>query len=462
MSLNIFFLFASLLLCNCCWSEVAANADSNREDTVTPQPVIERRAIKLTDLNEDVLYIILQESDLASLAQIAIASSKLTALANDVFQREYKDFLIYLIYADKEIDHAVFKHEKRIEIYDDDLGVIFLRAFGSLIKRLRINNDFEDRYPETLKYTNMYTSNSLTHLELERITSGTLRLFKRPFKKVEELKCYLHRKQIGKFRPFNETFPQLRRFNVRFDGYYDYDYINCEFPHLEHLDMAIESESTWDGREQIEGLIRKNPQIKSFGIAGLPMSSRKYFPILNQLLPNIERFNINWLYSEGPEVRFENVRHLSVRNYIPAAVPVLFPRLESVKFRFKTDRFGDSQTFFRKHPNLTEMHICNDFQWDTNHARLVELLSEQPDLIELKLEFGGAVYPQVIVQIVENHPKLVRFSFVVIPDRDTVRLDEADVDFICEHFESDWNITKIGYDSHSDTQGRGFSMEKLQ
>lgn len=428
MSLKIIFLFASLVLCNCCWSEV--------------NPVNERKTIKLIDLNDDVLYIILQELDLSSLTQLPTSNSKLVALANDVFYHDYKDFLIYLYYFDKETNYAVFKYEKRIEIYDSELGLSLLKRFGSLIEKLKIDNNLEDRYTESLKYANEYAADSLIYLELPFVRVSTLPLFTRPFKNVQEFRCYLDKRPNGQVQSLNLMFPQLRRFIVTFNHDVNYSLLNGIYPHLEHLDIDIMSSDTWDHRNEIELLIRNNPQLKSFGIIGLPFESSDYIPVIHQLLPNLSNLTVSSLYTGGANITFENVTYLNARNFLPGRIEVWFPRLQSLKMILNSHYFEWSRNFLRNYPHLHGLNIYSWNQRDTDHPELEELLTEQTNLTELDLLFEDEVNPHVIVRIVRNHAHLKRFNFAMR----TGSYAESNANIICEQLENDWHITKIGYD----------------
>lgn len=264
---------------------------------------------KFTDLVYDVEYLILDHLNLKDLINLAKAIPRSALVANDIFRKNYKDYNVDIHCANpagspiKEISSS-----KRIQLFNFGQVVDILKMFGLHIQRLEIKTSkiISENSAIINEYVNEYAS-SLTHLDLETIKEDTFEQFTSPFNEVKELAftTFTKRLRTGPFT-LSQLFPKLRRLALLLYMGTNYTFINTEIPHLEHLRILATGEA-WNQRDQIEGLIRKNPQIRSIEIQSLPVDYTKqinaYLPYLESLtLPDIKVDEV---------IHFQHVKHFT-------------------------------------------------------------------------------------------------------------------------------------------------------
>lgn len=214
-----------------------------------------------------------------------MASSNLSR-ANSEYHQQYLEYELQLnadavALIGEEQKFGIYNIPNRcIKIADLDLAVRVLENFSNVIKKLYI---------------------------AERFTRDILSTFMNPFENVEDLRVDMQ-KMAKYILSFNELFPKLQRLSLKLQSYVDYSFINCGIQKLEHLSIQISSEA-WKRREQIEGLIRKNAQIKSLELNGFPSD---YIKIVKEWLPNIEKLTIHGLIQLDTIIRFDHVKNLAL------------------------------------------------------------------------------------------------------------------------------------------------------
>lgn len=250
------------------------------------------RVIEITDfskLNDDVLHIVCNQLDLAELFNMAKTDLRLNSIAKSAYHRRFRNHQIAIVRTDDR--HDKFRIiSTSIEIRDFKTAENILQQFGNSIQNLYIANfNLDDNYSAAInKMISKPVSGSLIHLDLGVIKSDTLDQFIEPFAKVEELSCSIRTNSIAtNIRPFGELFPNLRKLQIllRFD--LDYKFLDCEMPHLEDIDVTI---NTHDITRQLDGFFQKNPQIRSINVHSFPAD---YVQVISKLLPNLEKLNGN-------------------------------------------------------------------------------------------------------------------------------------------------------------------------
>lgn len=107
----------------------------------------------------------------------------------------------------------------------------------------------------------------MTDLNLGEAGKHLWPLFKLPFERLEKLNIAIRADTDG--IKLNQLCPILKQLKIRLDQDVNYDFIDCELPKLERLDLNF-SLDTLDRLEVITRLIKKNPQIRSVDIEFAP------------------------------------------------------------------------------------------------------------------------------------------------------------------------------------------------
>lgn len=152
--------------------------------------------------------------------------------------------------------------DKSIFIKSVDLAQKTIKYFGHLIHNATVHTETIDAINSNAisQFLNNNSSESLTYLALHYIKENTFAQFTEPFNNLEDFSFKIGiRSEISTALPLNQLIPRIHRLNIELWSDVNYGFLYHEFIHLEHLTMSLSDKAS----TQIEGFLRKNPQIKS-------------------------------------------------------------------------------------------------------------------------------------------------------------------------------------------------------
>lgn len=411
---------------NICFNEANAYKNGNSIDT-----------IKLTDLDFDVLFLIFDHLDVPELIHMAAAHPNLKIIAESIFFEKYHDYEIRIIEANEHHTDEKFRinqHEKYIEFPDSDWIEVVLKYAGKWIQKLKIESDqLYDRSKFVNEIVNKYMSESLISLNLNYIDTDTFEYFTMPFNAVEKLHFSIDEEvPSANMLPLNQLFPKLRQMYVSVWLDLDYSFFDCEFYHLEHVEVSVNYYNSKNQIKQIENLLQKNPQIRIISTWHFPAD---YVKIINKLLPNLENLTLHEFGSLDENVCFENVKNFQLFEPLPNSLEKLsFPHLESIDMEFN----GNEEwiKFFENHRRLNKLIINK-----VTENQLLEITSLLPNLVELEVYDTEFFYMSAegVIQIIQNHEKLLKFDF---PAEWFERF--ASVRKLNERISNEWHVKHLG------------------
>lgn len=392
---------------------------------------------QFTDLNDDVLYLIMENLELEDLISTIEAIPSFSDILEVVVRRKYLgyDLKIYLWYGQNRF--YLNKVEKYIQIYDLQPILTTLKLFG---------NNFQSI---TLDYTTVssvdlriivetiykYCSKSMKSLVLKDVTEHLLNQLVQPLE-VEELNCTIHfaswyQKQIpdNSFKPWNQVFPKLQRLNLELK--HILDFIDCEFPKLEHLGLNTER-FNGNNTDVVESMIQKNPQIKSVTLGRF----QPFGKFIASQLQNLEILRIGSLGFLNESITFENVKNFVVNRCDIQNINYLtFPQLESLKLLYFTDQINEILPFFKRHLHVN--HLDLSLHTDFRTIPLVDMTVDFPNLIDVTIRRNNYLGTNNITEFIEQHEKLQRFRFTTLRGSFT---EDVKVESFLEKFGNEWEI----------------------
>lgn len=216
--MNFVFLLLFAVLLSSCTLRTSASDDIDASNNGN-QP--KRNKLKFTDLNDDVLYLILEKTSLTLNLLKAIPSGTISLVAVAVYRKIYRNYKVEF-YIDK------MNYQLKEFHVDDDRNYIkictceavqqFMKHFGDGIRTLQFNTQLFDKEKAVIisQYINKYGRKSINNLDLGLIRKNSFMKFIVPFEEVEELsinidKPYEQEIRTGNLR-LNQQFPKLRRF----------------------------------------------------------------------------------------------------------------------------------------------------------------------------------------------------------------------------------------------------------
>lgn len=417
-----------------------------------------RSRIIFDDLCDDVLYEIMNLSEMEAVVNLCEAAPWLYPLAVLNYQMKYNNFEVKISLAKPVMIPGLdFKKElnpPRLNFGSYDTILNIIKRFGSAIQRIYIEHEWiesTDATQNIIQCIANYTSDSLTHLNLGIIKPNTLAQLPMTFGHIESVAFATKRGIIlGETPPLNQLFPNLRQLEMDLLAEIDYNFIDVEFPKLEHLYMVLDR----DGRyrtNQIISMIEKNPQIKSIGCENC---ERDYFDAIYRILPNITNLTLGKYDSNENTVIFENVKNfyykVSQDGAFQAAIERLsFPVLESFKIRnnnFRCHLVEQFDGFFSRHRNISNLHYIDR---TSNCNELMDLTKALPNLVEMTIECSGGTDHVKIINFVKSHEQLMRFQV-------TSSFGDAEMTNLRNFISKEWHIKEFR------GEWRGFSFEKDQ
>lgn len=446
----------AMLLSHCSSEMMTKSAISLQSENQTKQvnesPIVQSdmHKINFIDLNEDVLYLIFFPLDVIGFLQMTKTSPLFRAFVGDVFRRKFQDYEFEIVYANDAIHGQEMFHEfpnyHQIELYDYKLILNVLHYFGSMIKKLSITNYSLDDHRSTVihGFVNEYVAATVKQLDLGTIKDDTLALFAKPLKEVEHFACSIGREQVGAILPFSQLFPKLKRLSISFNSDVDFNFVDCRMPLLERLTITIGTKAALERMKQIDGLIRKNPQIKSINCNSFPIT---YIEVVNKALPNIESLTVQNFYVANESLQFEQVKHFSVWTSLPVPIEKLsFPRIASLKMEYSPGSFDSCMAFFKRHHHLEKLDM--KIGYAVSEMQLLQLMVELPNLIEVHFEFSDSINVDNIIELIQSHQKLMKMDFST-PEPNGVILE-----ILRQRFEKLWFIRDCKHHG-------GVSLEKV-
>lgn len=446
----ILFTFVALLLCNCCLSEFH-QCDNDLSG-------IENDELKITDLNMDELYLIFNNLDLRDWINTAEAMPEYLSLIRKIFRQKFSTYELRLRKAPYHRMESeffnFFPSDKRFDVYDtSDFDLNVIKVFGSFFQKIQIDYLNEVAYPrwETVnKIVNKYCSESVKHLKLKSIDENILNQFTLPFRGIEEFTCSIGSHRLNTSQPLNKLFPNLRRLNLLLYSDSDYSFIDCEMPKLEHLTIEL-SQDSWRKHDQIEGLLRKSPNIRSIQLNGHAYPTN-YIERIEQLLPNIEHLAMTEVNIETDSIHFENMKSCDIILIDGVSIEKLtLSKLESFRFLYSPNFFNEWQHFFQQHTNITHLKFQQMYTRESGFIPVNQLLNDLINLIDINFECIFEISTENIITFIQNHDNLQKLQFSF---KDFTTNSKS---IIRERFEKDWNIENINRRYNYDTF-EGLSM----
>lgn len=419
-----FVLLFAMLVSNSRVKDVIAKIVTNDDNVQLEENNIQRDGKIRTNfmsLDSDVLYQIMDLSELEAVVNLCEAIPQLYSVGASVYQKNYREFEVKISCAkpvkipgrDFKID--VNPPSLHLASYETILNII--KRFGSAMQRIYIQHNLInsiDAARNIIQHIINYTSESLVHLNLGVITPETFLQLPVPFKNIESVAFAMYDGNKTELPTLNQLFPNLKHLELRSmeNANSLYDFIDVELPHLEHLHVI-------GACSKIESLIRKNPQIRDIGIENFPQS---YFKVIKELLPNVERLTLkDYFTDEVGVVQFANVNHFcyiipNSRGLSAESIGKLsFPLLESLEIKrdfvhhhFERQNIAEGfEQFFINHVNISKLHYVDRL---SNCNQLMDLTAALPNLTEMTVECSDGTDHLKILNFIRNHEKLVKFQ----------------------------------------------------
>lgn len=428
-----------------------------------------RHKISIVDLNDDVLFLILNQMDLIEWSNLADVHGVFVSPANDAFRQKYRGFQVRFnndIYEKRSYGAKKAAFENQLEsegfsrsyikpkdvntlvINDYQLALNVLKYFSGNFQTLTLNEGvygFADRHLWEVvnQYLNRYASNDITHLQIF-MYDNTLEQYKLPFNNVEILEGSLSVNQTQDIAlPFNRMFPKLRDIKLVLSET-EIEILDCEFPHLEDVGLFLSSDGKGKEKQKlIRGFAEKNPQIKSLHVRDFSSECVEYF---SQYLPNLVNLTLNLNGGFNSEIEFKGVKNVRLHDKSGKYVTKLsFPQIETVLFKYSYKQRYEWKTFFNKHKNLKKLELDEETyeHHGNNRGRndLVLLTENLSDLVEVVLSCDYILENQEFTRFIQNHSSLMKVTYHL---RGFYSERQSEIQTLREQFEDQWNITQIG------------------
>lgn len=227
------------------------------------------------------------------------------------------------------------------------------------------------------------------------------------------------------------------------------NFVDCELPHLNQFSLCIYSDNYENKNLQIDGLIRKNPQIRSIELTG---STSHLVKVVSEVIPNIENLNLTIpdAGTENGPIRFGNVKILTIFSFDVSFENISFSHLEELRI-FPQAQPKKLIEFFKRHQTINRLHLMNGLP--EYQIQVDELTAKLPNLIAITVE-DQDIDAQSISRLIESHEKLIKFIF------STRRFNDADKKLLKDRFDSEWRI-KISPGEVKDDDGTVIASEKI-
>lgn len=426
---------------------------------------VDLKKVQFTDLNVDCLLLILESLDYIDLLSMGQTNRQFLQAATYVFKLKFSDYQIVIsndfplvnktiqlinvagIKINRNIISLALNHLKHltsereletapsiqtndsIEIKDYDLIGASFKYFGQHISKLKlIYEPLRHLQAEFLgKMISNYSSQSLTHIQLDYCTENIMKYLTTPLVNVKNVKFGGSFNAGKNAYPFHKLFPSIE--NLCLDFYYTdtVDYFNRHLKHLRHVYMrgSYFQNAIFRSRTSFGNLITKNPHIESLSLYYTPP---EHIKLLNSLLPSLRNLTIAHIELNGEEIYFANVTTFTAKPLLGSPESLHFPQLQSLFLVFELVQRVPWLNFLQEHNRLSRFHLK---YVHLNDETLLEFVAQLPSLVELtvwvKSEIlnGRSLIPsaECLEKMLANHRNLMQFHLISDDgfDRDTLR-----------------------------------------
>lgn len=380
-----------------------------------------------------------------------------------VFPKKYRNCVFHLQI--DNMDLAEFSSGD-VYIHDYDFYLDVIRTFGKWITKVGVVSPDEisdDQSIELYQTLFDHLANNLMEFQFQGIINEkTLSFFNGSFPKCVTSNLQLTTDQPGNISSYSNIFPNLKKFRLTiYNDEIDDDDENVvdenanvtkmietepwRLKHLEYLDIRGDLGTLSKMqivKKFITKLLDKNSQIKIFECGRL----NDFIDVVQKKLPNLEHLDIYDLDPEFQPTHLNSVRKLTVESGRQFPIDRLsFSNLESVSMQFLHENAAQNMSilwkkFFNNNQNIKEINCTMGYlqqNFTEGHNRFAEMLSELPNLNEIRIESSNIFDIDFLSQLLENHKHLLMLEYKVPAVRHPGGLDLRNCR---EKFENEWNI----------------------
>lgn len=414
---------------------ILGGAKKNYDKIITNQT-------KLSDLNMDCMLIILEQLDFMDLLSLAQVDKYFSMLAQTVFRRKFANDTIVLynfvsedqhnkngiisnalnrlgIVEKEKVYHATLHYDGNLQITDFEACLKTLEYFGNSIQKLKLYSDNTDTKQSVIisKFIYKYCSDTLIEFELDIIKGSAPFFFPKPLKRLEHITIGNYLPRIGrKTPPMNHTFPAIRKLTLNFHNKGS-SYLNCYFPHLEHLNIEFVR-----SLDDITNMLSLNPHIQSISYHQKSLQSLKK---ISEILPDLKSLTLGSFNSNYDEIYFANVTKFSMKeNFYEFGSPknLHFPKLQEASIFINV--FSENWiNFFKEHNQLERivLNYCN-----LNDAQFEHLTPFFQNAVDISINRRAEdfITTNTIIAFVQNHKHLMKISLDLFTENDVKILQE--------------------------------------
>lgn len=434
-------------------------------DMLRKDPVLIRNNTALINMNDDCLFLVLEQMDVVGLVNMAQVNERFYHLAKNVFKRMYSQHIrigslnnipklsIVSQFMDKLFgSNALHKNHKLaiytgpswiqingiVEFYDYKLTLNVLKYFGDVIKRF----DFEKNGMESCvigivyNHLNKYCASSLEHLSLGTIMDDWVKNLKGPFKNLKELSFDINHNMATIRLPMSEKFPNLQRLTVK--NWYQESkpiFLDGNLSHLDYLKIEYSAEI-----QTFNDFLEQNPTIRHLEVVGFP---KNYIKIINEFLPNLEILTIDGRAIDAQigivePIHFEHLKVLHLLSNSPASMTqISFSCLEELMVYHTSDDVNQWIEFFAMNHTFTRFILHEDF--DAEHLdRYIQMLIDAlpRSVTEITIKSYSGLRAETIARIIQTRDNLIKLEYST-----PRKLDAFQDEFRTATCRINWDIT---------------------
>jgi len=397
---------------------------------------------QLMDLDNDCLFLVLNQLNLNSLLSLEDVHSEFNSLVSEIVKR---------IFRNKKLHIDMVKHYSlRIGINDCDIQMTsfsiaerILKNFGHLIKNLSIYRSNQERDNDIrliYKLVNMYCSKTLSEIYLDNSVNNFLDEFTNQFENVQNVHI---RNILETDRRLNEIFPSVRRLDIMLFNISNVDSINVRYENLEHLKLSISVNPSPLTDNLATELIRKNSHIRSLALENISIELIK---IAADSLPQLERLKLDSIPCKHSNqlISFPNVRILETSkpdlHYL--FLNFKFGNVEEIRTTSLVESMFWENGFFATNPNLKKLQVvstgCSKYLMN---MVIRQLANANTTLQDIFYEGAYGLDSSIILQLIVKSKQLKRLQINLGSPEDRNSISE----YFRKIISDIWSIDDLGY-----------------
>lgn len=420
-----------------------------RVDDESNSKADEQATIKIIDLNDHCLLLIIDKLDVIDLIYLSQSNAKLREMAFSVFARKFSKKSIRIQCRTGSKDNKYILSDNSITVYDLQMTVRLFATFGKFITSVYFdyhqNVHKADGWIKMARSIFRNSTETLTEIEFIGCPEYLTKQIIKPMKNINRISfnsCNLG----SKISALSKWFPNITHLNLIANRFSSGMCIETVFPLLKHLAIINDQSCLPFTLENLRKSIRLNQQLQYIEIDVAP--DLEFVQFISNHQPDLETlivpsFQKPISYYFGENINFERLTKCSLalkfnENDSDTNIRIEFKILKELQLLLQCYQVTDAMiNFIIRNKSIEKLELVTTrYEFDPNDSGLLRIVESLPVLKRLTITNHLISSIETIGEIIRKSKSLMEF-----------RIQRGDVMKLKKNYFVGWKIVEDKFGS---------------